>query len=414
MSTWENRIVGQGNVSPDDLIPNPGGWRKHPKAQQRALEAVLEKVGWADALIVNRRTGHLINGDLRRELALKHGETTVPVTYIDLSEEDERLVLATFDPLSAMAETNSEALRALIDSVEAPDAAVRDLLDLVASAAGLEDLLLDGLLDPDEAPPLQRDPVSRRGDLWELGDHRLLCGDSTDPSEIRRLVGDLLMQFLWTDPPYGVDYVGKTKKSLRLKNDNEVRLAALLRAVLANVDAVLADRSPVYVASPSGKNSRIFLNALDEVDWHVHQTLVWVKDGFVLGRSDHHYQHELILYGWRGGRARWRGGRTISSVFEIPRPRRSTEHPTIKPVQLVEEQLLHSTVRGDPGIDPFAGSGTTIIAAERLQRRCFAAELDPLYVDVAVRRWETFTGKLARLSDGGKTFEEISEHRNGG
>ena len=411
MDRWQNRIVGQGDASPEDLVPHPQNWRVHSKAQRRALEAVLDHVGWIDQLIVNRRTGHLINGHLRGELALGRGEASVPVTYVDLSEEDEQLVLATFDPLSMMAGTDAETLQGLLNSVDAPRAALRDLLDLVASAAGLDDLLGDGLVDPDETPPLEDAPVSQRGDLWSLSEHRLLCGDITERAEIDRLVDRVRMQWLWTDPPYGVDYEGKTTKSLRLKNDREPQLAALLAAAFATTDAVLVDRSPVYVACPCGANSLIFLNAFAEIGWHLHQTLVWVKDAFVLGHADHQYKHELILYGWRGGRSRWRAGRAVPSVFEIPRPRRNAEHPTVKLIQLVEEQLANSTARGDNGIDPFAGSGTTIIAAERLRRRCFAAELDPVYVDVAVQRWQAFTGKQARLADGGGSFEQVRDER---
>jgi DNA modification methylase len=171
--------------------------------------------------------------------------------------------------------------------------------------------------------------------------------------------------------------------------------------------------TPIYIASPAGPLSVQFSLAFEAAGWHLHQTLVWVKDALVLGHADHQYRHEPILYGWRGKGRPWYGGRDQSSVFEVARPKRSIEHPTMKPVALVEAQLRNSSARGALGYDPFCGSGTTVIAAERLGRRCAAVELDPRYVDAAVQRWEQYTGQSARLHDDGQAFAEIEEARRG-
>lgn len=150
------------------------------------------------------------------------------------------------------------------------------------------------------------------------------------------------------------------------------------------------------------------------VGWHLHETLVWVKDEFVLGHSDYHYRHEPILYGWKPSRRRWVGGRDQSSVFEVAWPKSSPDHPTGKPVELVEAQLTNSSVRGSIGYDPFLGSGTTLIASERLGRQCYGIEIDPRYVDVVVRRWQAFTRRAAVLDGDGRTYAEVMEARRGG
>lgn len=243
-------------------------------------------------------------------------------------------------------------------------------------------------------------PRSVRGRVYELGPHRLMCGDATNPADVAALVAGHAAQAVWTDPPYGVEYVGKTAKALTIANDAAAGLQALLTAGFQAADPVLEPGAPFYVAAPAGPRGTDFRSALSAVGWTFHQTLIWVKDAMVLGHSDYHYRHEDVLYGWkpgpgRSGRgrhkgSRWYGDNAQTTVFEVARPKRSAEHPTMKPVELIAPMLANSTRPGDTVYDPFAGSGSTLIAADGLQRRAFLMELDPGYCDVIRDRWHAW------------------------
>jgi DNA modification methylase len=259
----------------------------------------------------------------------------------------------------------------------------------------------------DEEPPdPPAAPRTRPGDVWMLGRHRVLCGDATKKPDVRRVMGDERAACMWTDPPYGVSYSGKTKDALKLENDDAKGLHALLVAAFTLADGVLAAGAPFYIAHPAGALTLEFERAVHDVGWRKHQELIWVKDVIVLGHSDYHLKHEGIIYGWtkgpgRSGRgahegSRWHGDDAQSSVFEVVRPKRSDEHPTTKPVELVARCLLNSTKERDVVFDPFVGSGTTLIACEQLGRACRAIEIEPRYVDVIVARWEKLTGETAK------------------
>jgi site-specific DNA-methyltransferase (adenine-specific) len=261
--------------------------------------------------------------------------------------------------------------------------------------------------DADAAPPLPEpaDLYVRPGDLWALGRwHRLLCGDATDRAAVTRLVGQDSVDLLWTDPPYSVAYTGKTAAALTIAND-DLGIEGTRELVAAALRLVpLRPGGAFYMASPAGPAHIAFLLALADADLTLHQTLVWVKNALVLGHSDYSYRHEPILYGWKDGAAHtFRGDRTQDSVWEVARPSRSEIHPTVKPVELVERAIRNSCAPGDIVADPFVGSGTTIIAAERTDRRCLAAEIDPRYAQAAIERWQSFSGKRAtrvsRLSE---------------
>jgi site-specific DNA-methyltransferase (adenine-specific) len=244
----------------------------------------------------------------------------------------------------------------------------------------------------DRAAELEAKWKTSRGQLWTIPSrsglvHRLMCGDSTDGNDVRRLAGECRAVWMWTDPPYGVDYVGKTGDALRIQNDGADQLPELLQDAFACADEILAAGAPIYLAHPAGALSVEFGKAFLAVGWHLHQTLVWVKDSMVLGHSDYHYRHEPILYGWKPGKPRpWFGERDQVSVFEIPRPKVSELHPTIKPTELVAQCLRNSSRPGGLGYDPFCGSGTTLVAAEQTGRICLALEIDPKYVAVALER----------------------------
>ncbi|HEY6793395.1 MAG TPA: site-specific DNA-methyltransferase [Kineosporiaceae bacterium] len=256
--------------------------------------------------------------------------------------------------------------------------------------------------ETDPEPPAE--PVSRLGDRWLLADrHILICGDSTDPATWAALMGSDRADCIWTDPPYGVAYVGKTKDALTIQNDalDETGLKHLLRDSLTLAWAHANPGAAWHVAAPPGPLHAVFLDILRDLGtWR--QTLIWVKDQFVLGHADYHWRHEPIFYGYtpgaagrrgRGGEG-WYGDHAQSSVLEFARPKRSEDHPTMKPVDLVTYCLDNSCPPGGMVAEPFSGSGTTLLACEITGRRARASELDPRYVDVAARRWQELSGEL--------------------
>ena len=392
---WRSRIVGSGEEDPAQLLANPRNWRRHPAGQREALRGSLNTVGWVAQVMVNRTTGHVVDGHARVEEALSRGEPTVPVLYVELSEEEEALVLATLDPIAAMAIAEQSVLDELLAGLSVDDAGLAALL---ADLAG--DLPKAGLTDPDEAPELPAVPYVKSGELWLLGDHRLLCGDSTKADDVARLMARETAEAMWTDPPYGVAYVGKNRRALTIANDSATEGPAVFAGACAI--APLAPCARFYAAVPAGPLQLDFLLAIRQVGWRLHQELVWVKSSIVLGHSDYHYAHEPILYGYtpgpgrpgRGAHAgsRWYGDNSASSVLQYDKPSRNDRHPTMKPVGLIAECLSNSTRSGDLVYEPFAGSGSTIIAAETLGRRCYAIEIDPAYAQVTIERWAAFSG----------------------
>ena len=403
-AAWRNRIVGAGEEAPEQLVANPSNWRTHGAAQRDALRGSLATVGWVQQVLVNQRTGHVVDGHARVEEALSRGEPSVPVLYVDLEPDEEALVLATLDPIGAMAGRDDERLRALLAEISVDDAGLAALLGSLAPVGPKA-----GLTDPDAVPDAPEETSIKRGDLFALGEHRLLCGDSSNKGDLARLMAGGRADCLWTDPPYGVAYVGKTKEALTIQNDG-ADSSALVRSAFANALSVVVDGAPFYCAGPAGARMPAYVQAIIDAGWRLHQELVWAKDAFVLGHSDYHYQHEPIFYGYapgpgRPGRgdhegSRWFGDHSQSSILAFDRPRRSDEHPTTKPAALVEACLANSTPPRGLVLDLFAGSGTTLIAAERLGRRARGMDIDPRYCRVAIERWQAFTGRTAELLDG--------------
>ncbi len=397
-----DRVIELRRVRSGDLQPNPANWRRHPERQRSALRGLLREIGYADALLAVERKGDLvlIDGHLRQSL---DPEQVVPVLVLDLSEAEADTLLATLDPLSAMARPDPESLAELLGRVEASSAAVASLLDSLARGAGLPPRR--GLADPEEIPPLAEKVRTRPGELWLLGTHRLICGDASDPRELERLMAGELAEVLWTDPPYGVSYQGKTARALRIAGDRPTDLDALLPAAFAAADRVLAPGAALYVMHPAGSASVRFGEAFLDAGWRLRQTLIWVKDRMVLGHADYHFRHEPILFGYKPGGGRrgrghggWYGGDGQDSVLEVPRPAASREHPTAKPVELVRRCLANSAAPEALVLDPFAGSGCSLIACEELGLRARLLEIDPAYCDVMIRRWEAFTGGRAKRS----------------
>ncbi len=324
------------------------------------------------------------------------------MVYVDLDEPSEKQLNIALNRISG--EFDLDKLAAVLGDLQEAGA---DLGLTGFTDAEIEELCrvddpVDGLTDPDAVPELPEEPATQPGDLIRLGEHRLVCGDATNAEAVARLMDGAVAACMWTDPPYGVEYVGKTADALTIENDGADDLAALLAGAFSRGDEALAPGAAIYVAHPAGRNSATFAAAFLGQGWRLHQTLVWVKDTIVLGHSDYHYQHDPLLYGYKPGEGRlgrggkgWYGDNAQSSVFEVPRPRASPEHPTSKPTELIVRCLVNSTQRGGIVYEPFAGSGSTLIACQQLGRACYGLEIDPAYCDVVIRRWEAFTGLQA-------------------
>jgi DNA modification methylase len=366
-----------------------------------AIRRSLEAHGQYRPLVARTGTGEVLAGNHTLAAALELGWQEIAATFVDVDDDEAARIVLVDNRTADLGVYDDGALAELLESLPGFDGTGWDQAEVARLLASMHEPGAD--TDPGALPP---EPRTRPGDLWLLGDHRLLCGDSADGG-VARVVGEDPVEVLWTDPPYGVEYVGKTADALTIRNDGRVGLLGLLDDVFSAADEVLNDGGRFYVAATSGPNGTTFRLAVERAGWRLHQVLVWVKDVFVLGHSDYHYQHEDVLYGFKPGRgrpgrgrhngSRWYGGDAASTVFMVDRPKRSSEHPTMKPVELVTQQLLNSSMPEDVILDPFLGAGSTLIACENLGRRCFAVELDPRYVDVAVDRWQRHTGREAVL-----------------
>lgn len=251
--------------------------------------------------------------------------------------------------------------------------------------------------DIEEAIP--DEPISKRGDIWKLGRHRLMCGDSTDINDVEKLMGGIKADLFLTDPPYNVNYEGKAKDKLKIKNDSmdEESFRQFLRDAFFAADTVMREGAVFYIwhADSEGYN---FRGACIDVGWQVRQCLIWNKSSMVIGRQDYQWKHEPCLYGWKSGASHfWAGDRKQVTVLDFNKPQRNGEHPTMKPVSLFDYQIKNNTRKGDIVLDLFGGSGTTIIACEQNGRIGYSMELDEKYCDVIIKRWEEFTGKKAVL-----------------
>lgn len=395
------------------LRPYDKNPRTHSAEQVTKLVASLREFGFTNPILVDSKDG-IIAGHGRLEAARAVGMQEVPVVVLDHLTDaqrrayilaDNRLALeAGWDP--ALLASELEALK--LDSFELGltgfDA---EELDGIFAAADTSPI---GGADEDEAPTLPVTPVSRPGDLWSVGRHRILCGDATVAADVERLLGGKLAHCLWTDPPYGVAYEGSAGT---IQNDDldPAAFAAFLAGAFGNALAVLRPGAAAYVCHAETEGLA-FRRAFIEAGFKLSSCLIWRKNSLVLGRSDWQWAHEPILYGWKPGAAHaWYGGRDKTTVLDENKPFRSADHPTMKPVGLVERMITNSTKNGQVILDLFAGSGTTLIACERTARVGRALEIDARFVDVAVRRWEEFTGKQAVLEATGQTFADVRAER---
>ena len=372
------------------LKPNPDNPRlikddkfKKLVASIRSLPAMLE----LRPIVVNADM-MVLGGNMRLKACQAAGLTEVPVVIADELTEAQQAEFVIKDNVS-FGEWEWDTLANEWDTGDL------SAWGLDVPAADVE--VIVGLTDPDEVPDAPAEPITKPGDRIVLGRHTLVCGDSTDAGAWDALLAGRQVGMVWTDPPYGVSYVGKTKDALTIENDDlsESALEELLRGSLSLGWAHTRPGGAWCVAAPAGPLHQTFGAVLKELEvWR--QTLIWKKDSLVLGRSDYHYQHEPIFYGWKEGAAHtWNTDRKQTTILEFARPKRSTEHPTMKPVELVQYCIQNSSNADDLIVDPFGGSGTTLIAAETSGRAAALIELGPRYCDVIVRRWEEFTGQKA-------------------
>jgi DNA modification methylase len=378
------------------LRPYPGNPRR---GNLEAIKESLELNGQYRPVVANRPTREVLAGNHTVRAAKELGWPEIAVSWVDVDEETAARIVLVDNRTNDLAAYDDEALADLLG--ELPELTGtgydRDDLDALLADLGEEPQL------EDEPPPLPPTPTTQLGERFELGPHRLICGDARHNSTYRSLLGEEHADLLWTDPPYGVEYEGKTKARLQIKGDGHSELAQLLADSFAQIDAALSPGAPLYVAHPGGERSLTFASAFLAAGFSLRQTLVWVKDAIVLGHSDYHYAHELILYGYKPGSGRlgrggagWHGDDAQSSVLEFDRPRAARDHPTMKPPELIERCLRNSSPPGAEVLDPFAGSGSTLVACERSGRAARLIELDPRYCDVIIARYQRLSGEPAK------------------
>ena len=392
----------------EELNPYENNAKLHPKEQIDQIVRSMEEFGNNDPIAIDENNG-IIEGH-GRLLALKQmGEKEVPVIRLKhLTDEQKRAYILAHNQLTLNTGFDEEILAAELESIVGIDMADFGFdLDVVDVVEELTDVEEDS--DFDVTPP--KEPKSKPGDLYQLGNHRLLCGDSTSLDDVAKLMGGEQADMLLTDPPYNVAYEGATEDKLTIQNDDmeDEDFRQFLRDVYASADSAMKPGASFYIwhADSEGYN---FRGAAHDVGWTIRQCLIWNKNTLVLGRQDYHWKHEPCLYGWKDGASHnWYGNRKQTTVMDFDKPTRNGEHPTMKPVPLFAYQMEMSSKKGDNVLDLFGGSGTTMIAAEQLGRNAYLMELDPRYVDVIVNRWEELTGQKARLIEGGENPAVIVE-----
>jgi len=383
-----------------DLIPYARNSRTHSDEQVTQIAASIREFGFTNPVLIDSN-GTIIAGHGRVMAAKKVGLTEVPCLRLGhLSPSQIRAYVIADNKLALNAGWDDEMLKAELMTLQEKgfNTDLTGFSDDELNAL-LNSEIIEGQTDPDEIPEPPVEPVTKLGDIWVLGNHRLMCGDSTNIDSAKRLMGDNLADLLITDPPYNVAYEGGTKEHLTIKNDSmeNDQFRQFLRDVYSTANSVMREGAVFYIwhADSEGHNFRA---AAFETGWKVRQCLIWNKNSLVMGRQDYHWKHEPCLYGWKDGAAHyWGSDRTQTTVLNFNRPSRSTEHPTMKPLELFEYQIGNSSKPNDVVLDLFGGSGTTAIACERLSRKARLMELDPKYCDVIVKRWEDFTGKKAVL-----------------
>jgi site-specific DNA-methyltransferase (adenine-specific) len=414
------------DLSVSDLIP----YANNPRRNDAAVDIVMKSIrefGFKVPIVIDQHNV-IVTGHTRLKAALRLGMATVPcIMADDLTDEQIKAFRLADNKTAEYAEWDLDKLEAELKGLQGFDFAQFDFK--------LQEAALDDEFNLEEAVEAVKDPVTQPGDVWALGRHRLLCGDSTKREDVMRLMNGDKAKLVITDPPYNVDYTGGGKAKMKILNDSmpDARFRVFLTDAYLRMFEVMEPGAPIYVfhADSEGYNFRA---AFKDAGFKLAQCLVWVKQSLVLGRQDYQWRHEPILYGWKEGAAHfWYGNRDkdtvldedkisftkakkedlIATIKELQqklydrstivyhdKPSLNGDHPTMKPVKLIGRLMANSSDRGFLVLDPFGGSGSTLMAAEQLGRTCYTLELDPVYCDVIVKRWEEYTGQTAQRING--------------
>lgn len=382
-----------------DLIP----YEKNPRKNDEAVKYVAESIkqfGFKVPIVIDKNNV-IVAGHTRYKASKKLKLEEVPcIVADDLSEEQIKAYRLADNKVSEKAEWDFDLLGEELE----------DLFDFDMTLFGFDDVLEEESTEVAEddfevSPP--EEPKPKPGDIYQLGVHRLMCGDSTSIDDVEKLMGEFKADLLITDPPYNVAYEGKTKDALTIENDSmdDGEFRQFLRDAFTAADVVMKEGAVFYIwhADSEGYN---FRGACHDIGWQVRQCLIWNKNTMVMGRQDYHWKHEPCLYGWKAGAGHlWASDRKQTTILEFDRPQRNAEHPTMKPVKLFDYQIQNNTKKEDVVLDLFGGSGTTLIACEQNGRKSFTMELDTRYVQVIIERYIKLTGeRVFRLNeDGTKT-----------
>jgi DNA modification methylase len=400
----------------DRLLPYIRNARTHSDAQVAQVAASIREFGWTNPILVGG-DNIIIAGHARLAAARKLGFAEVPVIVLDhLTETQRRALVLADNKLALNAGWDEDMLRVELESLKEDNFN----LDIVGfTDEELNVLLVDpeqtnsGLTDDDATPATQETAITVAGDIWVMGAHRLLCGDATVLADVEKLLAGGLADMAFLDPPYNVDYEGKTARKLKIGNDAlGGKFYQFLRDGCSNVLATT--KGAVYISMSSSELHTLH-QAFIDAGGHWSTFVIWAKHHFTMGRSDYQRQYEPILYGWRDGTAHfWCGARDQGDIWFIKRPMANLEHPTIKQVELVERAIRNSSKTRDTILDTFAGSGTTLIACEKSVRQARVMEIDPRYCDVICRRFMEFSGKPSTLESTGEPFASVAASRTAG
>lgn len=432
------------------LVPNPRNPNSHPQKQIELLAKIIKSQGWRAPITVSKRSGFIVRGHGRLMAAQLLGVSQVPVDRQDYATEAEEWAdLIADNRIAELSEIDDALLASLLSEINVGD------IDM--DLTGFTDKQIDNLLadfktkevaednfDTAAAVAEIKEPITKPGNVWQLGQHRLMCGDATVITDVEKLMDGKLASMVFTDPPYNVAYEGGTADKLTIKNDNmpAERFKQFLHDSFTSMFMATEPGGAIYVCHADSEGSN-FRGALQDAGWLFKQCLVWVKNQFVLGRQDYQWRHEPILYGWKPGAAhRWYGGRkqgtvieetapivvredsegalltfttgiqtvsirvpsfevlesgddSLATVWRFEKPLRNGEHPTMKPIGLCARAIQNSSRPSEIVVDFFGGSGSTLMAAEQTGRVCYTMELDPIYAQVIILRWQEFTGQTA-------------------
>ncbi len=394
------------HINTAKLIPYANNSRTHSAEQIAQVAASIQEFGFTNPVLIDGKN-EIIAGHGRVLAAQSIHLENVPCLRLDhLSEAQKRAYVIADNKLALNAGWDMDVLK-----------------DEMLELQELDELLfIEPETDPnalDNVPNSTEKTVSKRGDIWLLDHHRVMCGDSTSAADVDRLLDTKKIDLIFSDPPYGVSYASKNKflnaADKGNRNQNEIindhmsvdETGALWAAVFALWTSRMAEYSSYYISSPQGGDLLMMMMMMNANGFPLKHTLIWNKNNHVLGRTDYNYKHEPILYGWVNKHKFYGRGKFNKSVWDIAKPLKNDLHPTMKPVELVENCILNSSKLGHIIGDMFLGSGTTVIAAELHGRHCYGMELSENYIDVIIKRWQMLTGKQATHAETGKTFDSL-------